>query len=157
MNIFAINLLVAVMWAMLSGEITLTTLGTGFVIGFAALWLLQSLFGRDAYFLRLPRLVWLVISFLWALIRSSWRVAHDVVTPRARNNPGVIAVPIRTRNETETLLLSSMISLTPGSLTLDLDETGETLFVHAMFAEDADAVRADIHETLETPLLEALS
>lgn len=157
MNIFAINLLIAGMWAMLAGTITLTTLGTGFVIGFVALWLVRSLFGDDGYFLRTPRLIRLALSFLWALVCSSWRVAHDVLTPKAHNRPGIVAVPIRTRNETETLMLSSMVSLTPGSLTLDLDEDGQTLFVHAMFVEEPDAVRTEIADQLETPLLRALS
>ncbi|MEM0944675.1 MAG: Na+/H+ antiporter subunit E, partial [Pseudomonadota bacterium] len=134
MNIFAINLLIAGMWALLAGEFTLTTLGVGYLIGFVALYSVQPVLGGSDYFLKVPRVIRLFALFLWALVNSSWRVAYDVLTPKAQNRPGIIAVPIRTRNETETLLLSSMISLTPGSLSLDLDEDGKTLFVHAMFA-----------------------
>ncbi|MEM1314066.1 MAG: Na+/H+ antiporter subunit E, partial [Pseudomonadota bacterium] len=71
------------------------------------------------------------------------------------NRPGIIAVPIRTRTETGTLVFSSLVSLTPGSLSLDLSEDGETLFVHAMFVDDPDGIRADMRK-LEDPVLEAV-
>jgi len=155
-NAFAINLLFAVLWAALAGEFTLTSLGIGFLIGFAALSVARPLFAEQGYFLRLPRLLRLTGVFLWELVVSSLRVAVDVLRPGQTNRPGIIAVPLRSRGEMETFLLSSLVTLTPGTLSLDLSEDGATLYVHAMFVDDPDALRAEIRDTLETPVLKAL-
>ncbi len=156
MNAFAMNLLFAVLWAALSGAFTLTSLGIGFLVGFAALSVARPLFTEDGYFLRLPRLIRLSVMFLWELVKSSIRVAVDVLTPGPRSHPGIIAVPMRSRSETEIFLFSSLVTLTPGTLSLDLSEDCQTLYVHAMFVDDPDALRAELRDTLETPVLKAL-
>jgi multicomponent Na+:H+ antiporter subunit E len=159
MNLFAVNLLLAALWAAVSGDATLMGLATGFAAGFAALWLFRPLFGDEApaYLLRVPRLIRLALIFLRELVKSSLRVAQDVLSPRPRHKPAVIAVPLRARTDMEILLVSSLVTLTPGTLSLDLSPDGRTLFVHAMFADDPDALRAEIRDTLETPVLEALA
>lgn len=156
MNAFAINLLLAFAWAALAGEFTLPNLLIGFVLGFVALWAARPLFAEQAYFARLPRLVRLAGVFLVELVVSSLRVARDVLSPFQSNRPGIVAVPLRTRSETGVLVLSSLVTLTPGTLSLDLSEDGGTLYVHAMFVDDPEALRAEIRDTLETPVLEAL-
>lgn len=88
---------------------------------------------------------------------SSLRVARDVLSIRPDARPGIVAVPLRARSETEVLIVSSLVTLTPGTLSLDLSADGETLYVHAMFLDEPDAMRAEIRDTLETPVLEALS
>ncbi|MEM7496466.1 MAG: Na+/H+ antiporter subunit E [Pseudomonadota bacterium] len=157
MNIFAINLLLAVVWGALAADYSITSLGIGFVLGFAALWVVRGLFPDDGYFLRLPRLVKLAAIFLRELVFSSLRVARDVLSFRPDARPGIIAVPLRARTETEVLIVSSLVTLTPGTLSLDLSPDGETLYVHAMFLDEPDEMRAEIRDTLETPVLKALS
>ena len=156
MNVFAINLLLAFAWAALAGEFTLANLGIGFALGFAALWAARPLFAEQTYFLRLPRLIRLTGVFLVELVVSSLKVAQDVLSPRPAYRPGIVGVPMRVRSETGVLVFSSLVTLTPGTLSLDLSEDGGTLFVHAMFLDDPDALRAEIRDTLETPVLEAL-
>ncbi|MEM6488161.1 MAG: Na+/H+ antiporter subunit E [Pseudomonadota bacterium] len=157
MNVFAVNLLLAGAWGALAADWSVTSLAIGYLLGFAALWVVRPLFPDDGYFLRVPRLIRLVAVFLRELIMSSLRVAWDVLSLRPRSRPGIIAVPMRARGETELLVVSSLVTLTPGTLSLDLSDDGETLYVHAMFADDPDGLRAEIRDTLETPVLEALS
>lgn len=156
MNVFAINLLLAALWCAVAGGFTAAQFGAGFLLGFLTLWAARPLFPNNGYFLRLPRLIRLALVFLWELVVSSFKVAADVLSLQPGNRPGIVAVPIRTRTETGTLLLSSLISLTPGSLSLDLSEEGDVLYVHAMFVDDPDAFRAEVRDTLEAPVLEAL-
>jgi multicomponent Na+:H+ antiporter subunit E len=155
MNVFAINLIFAGLWAAFVGGFSVGNLLAGYLLGFVTLWAARPLFPDDRYFLRFPRLVRLAVFFLWELVVSSIKVAADVLAIRPGNRPGIIAVPIRTRTETGTLVLSSLVSLTPGSLSLDLSEDGETLYVHAMFVDDPAGVRADVRK-LEDPVLEAV-
>lgn len=157
MNIFAINLLLAGAWAALAGDFTLANLVIGYGLGFVALWVSQPLFPGDPYFLRVPRLVRLALIFMRELVLSSLRVARDVLSPIQTNRPGIVAVPLRARSETELLLVSSLVTLTPGTLSLDLSEDGTELYVHAMFVDDPEALRRDIIDTLEEPVLKALA
>ncbi|MEL6576106.1 MAG: Na+/H+ antiporter subunit E [Pseudomonadota bacterium] len=157
MNIFAINLLLAFAWGALAADYSITSLAIGFVLGFAALWVVRGLFPDEGYFLRVPRLVRLALIFLRELVLSSLRVARDVLSLRPNARPGIVAVPLRARTETEVLVVSSLVTLTPGTLSLDLSPDGETLYVHAMFLDEPEAMRAEIRDTLETPVLEALS
>ncbi|MEO0681127.1 MAG: Na+/H+ antiporter subunit E [Pseudomonadota bacterium] len=156
MNVFAINLILAALWCAFVGGFSAGQFGAGFLLGFLTLWAARPLFPEDGYFLRVPRLIRLAGLFLYELFVSSFKVAADVLSLRPGNRPGIVAVPIRTQTETGTLLLSSLVSLTPGSLSLDLSEDGDVLYVHAMFVDDPDAFRAEVRDGLEQPVLEAL-
>ncbi|MEO0764279.1 MAG: Na+/H+ antiporter subunit E, partial [Pseudomonadota bacterium] len=120
MNVFAVNLLLAGAWGALAADWSITSLMIGFVLGFAALWVVRGLFPDDGYFLRVPRLVRLATIFLRELVMSSLRVARDVLAIRQTARPGIVAVPLRARSETELLTVSSLVTLTPGTLSLDL-------------------------------------
>lgn len=156
MNVFAINLLLMLAWAALAGEFSATNLAVGFALGLVALWAARPILGGSVYFARGPRLVRLFFVFLYELAVSSIRVALDVLSLRPSYRPGIVAVPLRVRSETEVLVLSSLISLTPGTLSLDLSEDGRTLYVHGMFVDDPEALKREIAERLEQPVLEAL-
>ncbi|WP_333713821.1 Na+/H+ antiporter subunit E [Yoonia sp.] len=150
MNIFLLNLLVAVLWAALWGSFTLFQLSAGFVLGFLVLWLLQPLFGvQDKYFLRAFRVVRLMLFFVYDLAVSSIRVAYDVLTPTDYSNPKIIKMPLDVKSDIEILLVTNLISLTPGTLSLDVTPDRKTLLVHAMFADDPDAVIASLKQGTE--------
>lgn len=104
--------------------------------------------------LRLWRLLGLGLYFVFDLVLSSLQVAWDVVTPRHRSRPGVLAVPLDLRSAGAVTALAHLISLTPGSLSLDVSEDGRTLFVHAMFIDDPAAARARIKTELERRIRE---
>ena len=157
MSIFLLNLLLAIAWAALTGTFTLTGLAIGYVVGFLALWVISPLFEeRGGYFKRVWRWVKLFVLFHWELIVSSLSVAWDVLTPRHRARPGIVAVPMKAKGEAEVLLVTNLISLTPGTLSLDVTEDCNTLFVHAMFADDPDKIRSDIENGMERWVREAL-
>lgn len=158
MSLFLLNLLLAVSWAALTGQFTLPGLAIGFFVGFLALWVVQPLFENrgGGYFGRVYRVVKLIVLFHWELIVSSISVAWDVLTPRHRSRPGVIAIPLKAKGEAEVLLVSNLISLTPGTLSLDVTEDCNTLVVHAMFADDPKAIASQIENGMEKWVREAL-
>ena len=158
MSLFLLNLLLAVAWAALTGTFTLGGLAVGFAVGFAAMAAVSPLFEtRAGYFKRVWRWLKLLVLFHWELIVSSLSVAWDVLTPRHRARPGIVAVPLKAEGEAEVLLVTNLISLTPGTLSLDVTEDCRTLYVHAMFADDPDAIRAQIENGMERWVREALS
>lgn len=156
MSLFALNLLLAFVWQALTATFTFQSLVAGFVLGYGALWLAQPLFGdRSPYFLRMWRIVRLAGFFLYELVVSSVRVAWDVVTPRQLSRPAILEMPLDVESDLEILLVTNLISLTPGTLSLDVTPDRKTLIVHAMFAEDPDALVAELKNGMERMVKEA--
>ena len=158
MNLFLLNVILAISWAALTGSFTLPGLAIGFVVGFGALGVASPLFENrgGGYFTRVWRWIKLIVLFHYELIVSSLSVAWDVLTPRHRARPGIIAVPLKAKGEGEVLLVTNLISLTPGTLSLDVTEDCNTLFVHAMFADDPEKIASDITNGMERWVREAL-
>jgi multicomponent Na+:H+ antiporter subunit E len=153
---FAWNLVLAALWAAVLGQLSLGNLAAGFAIGLAILAVGGRLFGSSRYFEKLLRGVEFAGFFLGQLALSSLRVATDIVRPRHRARPGIVAVPLDARSDAEITLLANLVSLTPGSLSLDVSDDRKTFFVHIMFLDDAEASRREIKEGFERRVLELL-
>lgn len=155
MNIFALNIALAVAWAALTGNITLSGLVVGFALGSACLYTTRTLFEEsDLYFKRVWRWLKLCVLFLYELVVSSIQVVWDVLTPQHKARPGIIAMPLDAKGEMQVLLVTNLISLTPGTLSLDVTE--DTLFIHAMFADDPDEIRHQMKTGMERWVIEAM-
>jgi multicomponent Na+:H+ antiporter subunit E len=89
-------------------------------------------------------------------VRSNLRVAYDVITPGSRARPGIVAVPLDARTDVEITLLSNLITMTPGSLAVDVSDDRSVMYVHSMYVEDPDELRRAIKEDLERRVLELL-
>lgn len=156
MNIFILNAFLALSWSALVGSFTLTNLLIGYAIGYAALWVARPLFKASNYFERVWRVLRLILLFIYELVISSFRVVWDVLTPTHLSRPGIIAVPLDAESDEEILLVANLISLTPGSLSLDVSPDRKTLYVHAMFVDDPETLRQEIKQGLERSVIEAL-
>ena len=150
MNLFLFNVVLAVIWCAFWGDFTLLQLSFGFLMGFVTLWIAQPLFGvSSGYYLRAWRVVRLILFFLYDLCLSSLQVAYDVLTPKDHSNPAILKVPLDVKSDFEILLVTNLISLTPGTLSLDVTPDRKTLIVHAMFADDPDAVIESLKSGME--------
>lgn len=150
MNMFILNIALAIIWAALWGSPTLLMVATGYVLGFMTLWFAAPVFGlNNAYFLRSWRILRLIMFFLYELVMSSLRVAYDVLTPNDYSTPAILDMPLDVNSDFEILLVTNLISLTPGTLSLDVSADRKTLTFHAMYAEDPDAVIAELKNGME--------
>ncbi|MEM9243428.1 MAG: Na+/H+ antiporter subunit E [Pseudomonadota bacterium] len=107
----------------------------------------------------LRKFVLLVIFALYVIFEitiSSLKIARDVLTRRIKGKVGVIAIDIGSDTDIEIAILASLISLTPGTLTLDISTDKHTIFVHTVFADNIDKLKASIKKNLEKPLLEIM-
>ena len=156
MNILATNLILAIIWTGLMGELTLLNLTSGFVLGYLALWLIQPLTGASGYFFRVFAWLRLIVMFHYELILSSLTVAWDVLTPRHRARPAIIDVPLDVKTDAGILLVTNLITLTPGTLSLDVSEDRKTLKVHAMFADDPEALCHELKSGMERWVIDAV-
>lgn len=99
--------------------------------------------------LRIVHAVGLAAFFAWALIIANIRVAMDVLRPHTSIRPAVVAIPLNVTSDAEILLLSMLINITPGSVTIDLAEDRRTLYVHVMHMVSAETSRQEIKDGFE--------
>ena len=143
------SMLLALAWAALQGEITLVNLLVGYAVGYAILALLarggvmpSTLVARTMHALSLAAF------FAWELLIANFRVAADVLRGN-RIEPAVVAIPLDVTSDGEILLLSMLINITPGSVTIDLSDDRRTLYVHVMHMTSADETRREIKDGFE--------
>jgi multicomponent Na+:H+ antiporter subunit E len=153
--IYAVNLLIMLGWAVVTGDWSSLSLVFGFAVGFAALWVARDLFGESNYHRRVANGVRLAAYFLYDLVTSSLVVAWDILTPTLHARPRFVEMPLDAESDMEILLTANLISLTPGTLSVDVSPDRRTLLVHAMFAEDPEAVVAGLKDGMERRVLEA--
>ncbi len=156
MRLLLLNLLLAIVWAAASAGAGAPDLVVGFAVGYVVLWWLQPLPTEGAYFRKLPLAIRFAGFFLGELVLANLRVAWDVVTPRVYRRPGIIAIPLDARSDLEIAMLSSLVTLTPGTVSLDVSNDRRVLYVHAMFIDDPEQTRRSIKDGLERRVLELL-
>lgn len=141
------NLLLALAWVVLSGDFTGLNLVVGLVFGYIALLLIEpqveSLTGYPA---RIPRILGFIGFFIKELMLANLKVGFDILTPPWHMKPGVIAMPLEARTELEITMVANLISLTPGTLSLDVSDDRKVLYIHAMFLDDEEELRRNLKE-----------
>lgn len=95
-------------------------------------------------------LVVLFVMFLWDLLISSLQVARAVLSPRDITEPRFVTIPLNTRTDAGITMTANFISLTPGTLTVDVSDDRRTLLVHDLLAgESSEATRQGVHDGIE--------
>lgn len=156
MTMFLLNTLLALAWIALTGTVTPVNLAIGFVVGFGLLWLTQRLMRPSNYFRKVPQVIGFVLFFLWELLQANLRMLVIVLSPRPAIRPAVVAIPLDIRSNAEITLLANLISLTPGTLYLDVSQDRCVMCVHTMHVDDLDDFRRSIKDGFERRVMEVL-
>ena len=156
MTMFMWNVLLAVVWMLSVGELTTENFATGFLLAFLVLLFSHPARPASGYHVKVLQSIQFLAFFVWQLILSNLRVAHDVMTPTLHMRPAIIAVPLEARTDEEITFLANLISLTPGTLSLDVSTDRSTLYVHGMFVHDPEQFKREIKEGFERRLLELM-
>ncbi len=149
-----VNLLIAVIWMFLQDSYLMSTFLFGFILGVVLLFILRRFFEFDFYFRRVYAFIKLMLLFLRELIKANIDVVRVVIKPRLDNHPGIIAVDTNLETEIEIATLAALITLTPGTVSMDFSADGRTIFVHALDVDDRDEMVADIKGSFEKAIME---
>jgi multicomponent Na+:H+ antiporter subunit E len=98
----------------------------------------------------------LIGLFVRELILSALQVSWLVLQPKIRIRPGIIAYPLTLTTDVQITLLANMITLTPGTLSIDVSDDRRTLYIHVLDIADRDKLVGQIAAGFETRVLEAL-
>jgi multicomponent Na+:H+ antiporter subunit E len=143
-SFLALNLLLALVWMFLSGTFSVGGLIVGFAIGFLSLAILQPVVGSRGYVQGIFGVMRLVVVYLIELLIAAMQLARDILRPNPPIQGGFLHYDASHLSPAKTVLLSNMLSLTPGTLTVDIDDDGDILYIHTVYAQDIDRTRRGI-------------
>jgi len=103
------------------------------------------------------RLVKLGVVFLREFALSVFRVAKLVLSPSLSMTPAAFRYPLALTSDRQITLLANLITLTPGTLTVDVTDDRRALIIHAVDCPDVEAARADIRDGFERLIREAFA
>lgn len=143
----ALVVILMLLWVALWDEVTLANVVGGLLVGVLIVVVVppEPHIRAGAHVHPLHALRY-VILLAWNLVESNLRLAWEIATPGDGTRTGIIAVRMRGRSDLVVTLVANSITLTPGTLTVEVDRQGDdvTLYVHALYTQDTEAVRRDV-------------
>jgi multicomponent Na+:H+ antiporter subunit E len=146
--------LLALAWLALTGDWSLPAAAFALALAWLLLRLARPLGGNGFRRVRVARLPGFFLFFLREVVLANLKVAAAVLAPAGRLRPAIVAVPLAVDRDAEIALLANLITLTPGTLSLDVSPDRRTLYVHAMATRGPDDLRREIQQGFERRILE---
>ncbi|MED5580232.1 MAG: Na+/H+ antiporter subunit E [Nitrospinota bacterium] len=110
---------------------------------------------KEKNFLRLMFTLQFLLSFIWELIVANFQVMLIVIKPKLSIQPGILAYKTRCKSPLAITSLANSITLTPGTLSIDVSDDSETIYVHTLDIQDSKEVKNRIQKRLENPIMGA--
>ena len=153
-RLLIVNFIISLLWPTLKGEYSLNAIFTGFLLGFVVLTIVRRSYGRF-FFYAAAFLLYVLYAILQSNLKLAGLVLGALFSPGKKLRPGIVAVPLTITDSFERTLLASVITLTPGTLSVDLGQRDgrDVLYVHAIDLHDVDAFCRDIKESFEDRIL----
>jgi multicomponent K+:H+ antiporter subunit E len=142
----------AAAWMILQEHLTVADFLVGYAVGAIIVYICRNFWAEHVHVRQPLGTLHLAWVFIREIILANLQVARIVLQPRLRLRPAFIVLPLVLRDDFKITALANMITLTPGTLTVDVAPDRSALYVHCLSADDVDAVRAQIKEQFEEPL-----
>jgi len=141
-----LNIVIAVLWMLLKDEdtVNVSTFFTGYLIGIIVMYLMHRFFGKQFYIKKMWSIFKLFLLFNKELVTSSAVVLKQICSPKLGIKPGIFTYETALKGDIEVTVLAMLLTLTPGSVVMEIDETGKVFYIHAMDIEQskADVIRS---------------
>ena len=147
----------AIIWMVLQERLTLGDFLVGYLVGGIVVWVCRDFWTVRVTIRRPAVFVALILDFLREVVKANLQVAWIVIRPRPDVRPAFIAIPLDLTDDFAITALANMITLTPGTLSVDLADDRSALWVHCLSTDDVDAVREQIKRQFEQPLQKAIA
>nr|WP_255726811.1 Na+/H+ antiporter subunit E [Sporosarcina sp. ACRSM] len=134
-----LNLFIAFLWMTLmdEDELRFTTFFAGFLVGIGIIFFMHRFLGTQFYLRRLYATIKLLFIFIWELTLSSVIVLKQILSPKLKIKPGIFKYETVLRSDVEVTMLSLLLTLTPGSVVMEVSPEGNVLYIHAMDVEQS--------------------
>ena len=146
---FLLNLFITLLWVLLKdeSELYLQTILSGFIVGAFITLTMRRFFGGQFYLIRVYAILKLIAIFISETLQSSIVVIKHILSPKINIEPGIFTYETTLRSEWEVTALAMLLTLTPGSVVMEINETGNVLYIHAM---DINRYKGDLEKSLGT-------
>ncbi|MEB2301795.1 Na+/H+ antiporter subunit E [Lysinibacillus xylanilyticus] len=136
---FILNLFIATLWLLLQDEVIpqFSTFLMGFFVGIGILYAMHRFYGTQFYLRRVFSIIKLLWLFNWELLLSSYSVLRQITTPKLTITPGIFTYKTALKGDWEITALALLLTLTPGSVVMEVSEEGDMFYIHAMDIEQS--------------------
>ncbi len=167
--------ILALLWIVLSSELTIYN----YIFGYFISYFILIYTGRISFPLEdkhkgqsfikkyisilntIIRRIWkifiFIIYFLFEIIKANFIVTLEILTPNFYMCPGVIAYPLDLKTDFQISIFANILTLTPGSLTIDVSADKKTIFIHSMYVKNPEKFVKTLKNGLEKRILEIFS
>lgn len=149
-----LSLLLLLLWLLLNNSATAGQLVLGTLFAVLIPLFSRRFWPQPAYLAHPVRALRFAGRVLWDIIVANFAVARLVLGPSSAIRPVFVRIPLEVEGEFATTVLMMVISLTPGTLTADLDVARSQLLVHALSEDDPDELVRRIKRRYETAIKE---
>lgn len=150
-----ITLAIIGLWVFLGSSMSLGNLLLGVIVGVSVPWITYRFWPDQPRIAKPLAGIALFGLVVGDIVKANWEVARQVVGPVDALKPAFVTVPLDLDDPFVATLLASIVSLTPGTVSIDIDTAAKALYVHALHVEDEAAMIATIKARYEVPLKEA--
>lgn len=149
-----LNIILACLWMFLESSFSFATFIIGFIIGIFLLLFMRRFLGSRFYLFRLFALVKLVFRFLHDLIVSTVHVSRIVLKKDMNIRPGIFRYDTTLETDWEVTMLALLITLTPGTLSIDISDDYKAIYVHSLHVPNTEEEIATIRKSYEGAIME---
>ncbi|MCU5745949.1 Na+/H+ antiporter subunit E [Staphylococcus sp. SQ8-PEA] len=144
-----INLLLSLFWLLVTGSYTINNALLGFILGLLLVYFMKDILPGRFYIITLYKVIKLIFVFLIELIKANIDVMRIVLQPSLKNEPAFFTYDTDLKTDWQVVLLSNLITLTPGTIVVGLSEDRRQIYIHAIdFGEKEEEVEG-IKSSLE--------
>lgn len=140
--VFCLSLLV---WFLITGVPTISEVIAGLIIAFFVSLLTGEMLivtERRFHFNRVWYTIIYLVKFVWEMIKANFHVAYIVIHPMLPIKPGIVRVKTKLQRDSALTMLANSITLTPGTLTVDIDKDKQILYVHWIYVKSTEIEEA---------------
>jgi multicomponent Na+:H+ antiporter subunit E len=149
-----LNVFLAFLWMFIKVSYDASSFIKGYFFGFLIIFVFRRFFNDRFYFTRVIAAIKLVFIFLKELVLSNIAVLKVILRPKLDMRPGIFAYETVLTKDWEITILSSLITLTPGTLVIDVSDDNKILYIHAMDIADVDEAIDSIKNSFEKAIME---
>jgi multicomponent Na+:H+ antiporter subunit E len=149
-----LNIALAFLWMFIKVSYDPISFVRGYLFGLLVIFIFRRFFQSRFYLFRLWSFINLTFIFLRELVLSNVAIVKIVLKPKLDMRPGIFALETDLTKGWQITLLSSLITLTPGTLVISVSDDNKTLFVHAMDIGEVEDEINSIKNTFERAILE---
>ncbi|MET1030962.1 Na+/H+ antiporter subunit E [Domibacillus tundrae] len=149
-----LNVFLAFLWMFLQVSFSARTFIIGYLLGLIVMIGMRRFFNGRFYLHRVWAVTYLFLLFVKELIKANLDVLKLVLRPKLNIRPGIFALETELKSDWEVTLLANLITLTPGTLVVDVSDDNKILYIHAIDIEDVREAADSIKNSFEKAIME---